>query len=275
MESRVKRFDMAFSMGFSCGGTMALRRAGMQFASYPLDWIGSPGIVASAKMIASDFAGWFEKDDLQLVAVRGGSFQNNVYQNRKTRFGFPHDFPRFFRFEEKYPETAEKYARRIRRFMSDLGAAKTALAVYIERPINPRATDADLAEAKRVLEARFPATKFELVYFFLDEGRKDFAETDVADGITAIACDYVQYDHGEKSHAIVADVPAAYFRGRFEVEDRRSEEEKAAYAAGKKTDRRKKFGGKINEIKYRIYRKLEKELQEKGLVPRDFPLWFD
>ena len=87
---------MAFSMGFSCGGTMALRRAGLQYASYPLDWIGSPGIVASAKMIASDFAGWFEKDDLQLVAVRGGSFQNNVYQNRKTRFGFPHDFPLWF-----------------------------------------------------------------------------------------------------------------------------------------------------------------------------------
>ena len=226
-------------------------------------------------MIASDFDGWFGKDDLQLVAVRGGSFQNNVYQNRKTRFGFPHDFPRFFRFEEKYPETAEKYARRIRRFMSDLGAAKTALVVYIERPINPRATDADLAEAKRILEARFPAVKFDLVYFFLTEESRDFAETSVADGITAVACDYVQYDHGEKSHAIDADVPAAYVRGRFEVPDRRSEEEKAEYARKRKSARKQKFGGKLNALKYRLYRRLEKELQEKGLVPRDFPLWFD
>ena len=266
---------MAFSMGFSCGGTMALRRAGLQFTSYPLDWIGSPGIVASARMIASDFGGWFEKDDLQLVAVRGGSFQNNVYQNRKTRFGFPHDFPRFFRFEEKYPETAEKYARRIKRFMGDLGAAKTALVVYIERPINPRATDADLAEAKRILEAKFPATRFELVYFFLDEGRKDFAETAVAGGITAVACNYVQYDHGEKSHAIDADVQAAYFRGRFGVPDRRSEEEKLAYVRGRKSARKRQFGGKLNALKYRLYRWLERDLQEKGLVPRDFPLWFD
>ena len=271
----MKKFDMAFSMGFSCGGTMALRRAGLQFVSYPLDWIGSPGIVQSAKMIASDFAGWFEKDDLQLVAVRGGSFQNNVYQNRKTRFGFPHDFPRFFRFEEKYPETAEKYARRIRRFLSDLGSAKSALVVYIERPINPRAADADLLEAKRILEAKFPNVKFELVYFFLDEGRKDFAETSVADGITAIACNYVQYDHGEKSHAIDADVQAAYFRGRFEVPDRRSEEEKAAYARKRKSVRKQKFGGKLNALKYRLYRWLERDLEEKGLVPRDFPLWFD
>ena len=271
----MKRFDMAFSMGFSCGGTMALRRVGLQFASYPLDWIGSPGIVQSAKMIASEFAGWFEKDDLQLVAVRGGSFQNNVYQNRKTRFGFPHDFPRFFRFAEKYPETAEKYARRIKRFLTDLGSAKSALVVYIERPINPRAADADLAEAKRILEAKFPQVTFELVYFHLDEGRKDFAETAVGGGITAVACNYVQYDHGEKSHAILADVPAAYLRGRFEVPDRRSAAEKEAYAATRKSDRRKRFGGRLNEWKYRIYRKLEAELQEKGLVPRDYPLWFD
>ena len=254
---------------------MALRKADLQFASYPLDWIGSPGIVQSAKMIESDFAGWFDRADLQLFAVRGGSFQNNVYWNRKTHFGFPHDFPRFFRFEDKYPETAEKYRRRVERFMRELGAAKTALVVYIERPINPRATDADLAEAKRILAAKFPAVKFELVYFFLDEGRRDFAETAIADGITAVACDYVQYDHGEKSHAIDWEVQYRYLKDRFTVVDRRSAEAKSAYAAGKKSDRRKKFGGKLNEIKYRIYRKLEKELQEKGLVPRDFPLWFD
>jgi len=271
----MKKFDMAFSMGFSCGGTMALRRAGLQFVSYPLDWIGAPGVVRSAQMVASDFAGWFEKEDLRLVAVRGGSFQNNVYQNVRTRFGFPHDFPRFFRFEEKYDETKAKYDRRIARFLADLGKAKTALVVYIERPINPRAADADLVEAKRILETKFPDVVFDLVYFHLESGRTDFAEKAVADGITAVACDYGELDHGEMSHAIRADVPAAYFRGRFVVDDRRSAEEKAAYAAKKKAGRRQHFGSRLNEIKYRLYRKLEKELQEKGLVPRDFPLWFD
>lgn len=254
---------------------MALRRAGMQFASYPLDWIGSPGILQSARMIESGFAHWFEKDDLQLVAVRGGSFQNNVYQNRRTRFGFPHDFPRFFRFEEKYPETAEKYARRIRRFEVELGAAKTALVVYIERPINPRVADADLVEAKRILEAKYSSCEFELLYFFLKDGCKDFEESRIAEGITAVACDYKELDHGEVSHAIIADVPARYLRERFAVVDRRSDQEKKAYDADRKAVRRMKFGGKLNEIKYRIYRRLERELQEKGLVPRDFPLWFD
>ena len=266
---------MAFSMGFSCGGTMALRKAQLQFASYPLDWIGAPGIVQSARMIEGEFANWFAKEDLQLVAVRGGSFQNNVYQNRRTRFGFPHDFPRFFRFEEIYQKTADKYARRVTRFMRQLGAAKTALAVYVERPINPRARDADLMEARRILSAKFPGAKFDLVYFFLERGRSGFAETAVADGVVAVGCDYAQLDHGEISHAIDWDVQYRYLKERFVVEDRRSETEKRAYSSEKRKDRRAKFGGKLNEIKYRIYRKLEKDLQERGLVPRDFPLWFD
>ena len=271
----MKKFDMAFSMGFSCGGTMALRRVGMQFASYPLDWIGSPGIVASARMIEAGFDGWFARDDLQLVAVRGGSFQNNVYQNRRTRFGFPHDFPRFHRFEEIYERTAEKYGRRVQRFLAALGAAKSALVVYIERPIDPRAGDETLVEAMRILGRRFPEVAFELVYFHQETGRRDFGEVTVAPGVTAVACDYRQLDHGEVSHAILPDVPASYLKERFAVDDRRTEAEKAEYAARKKSNRRAHFGGRLNEWKYRLYRKLEADLQEKGLVPRDFPLWFD
>ena len=68
-----KTYDIAFSMGFSCGGSLALRKAGLQFSSYPLDWIGAPGVVRSAKMVAAGFPNWFEKGDLHLVDVRGGS----------------------------------------------------------------------------------------------------------------------------------------------------------------------------------------------------------
>lgn len=261
---------------------MALRKAGLQFASYPLDWMGSPGIVASAQMIDREFAGWFEKDDLELVAVRGGSFNNNVYQNRKNRFGFPHDFPRTRKFEELYPEVAAKYARRVTRFLADVRQVKSALVVYIERPINPRASDADLAEARRILEAKFPGVAFELVYFFFDKGREGYAETAVAPGTTAIACDYATYDWGEISHAIKVDVPYRYLAERFEVDDPRTDEEKARYAQESRKNKKKRVsvGGsfvsrKVSELQYRLYRKLEKILQEKNLVARDYPLWFN
>ena len=151
------------------------------------------------------------------------------------------------------------------------------MVVYIERPIKGTAAEADLVGATRILETRVPRVRLDLVYFHLpaDGAAGPYAERTVADGITAVACDYKRLDHGEVSHAIRANVPSQYIAERFAVPDRRTDEEKAAYAKGKKEDRRRKFGGRLNEIKYRLYRKLEEELQEKGIVPRDFPLWFD
>ena len=278
----MKKFDLAFSMGFSCGGTMALRKAGLQFVSYPLDWIGSPGIVQSARMIESEFSGWFEKSDLQLVAVRGGSFNNNVYQNRVTRFGYPHDFTRMRKFDEIYPAVAAKYERRVARFLTDVSEASDVLVVYIERPINARAADDDLRAAKQILECKFPKSRFELVYFFLDEGRAGYAETVVDDGITAVACDYVQYDYGEVSHAIRSDVQYRYLVDRYHIDDKRTQNDKDRYESERRASKKRKvsvagnvFQRKVSEWQYRLYRKLEKILQDKDLVARDYPLWFD
>ncbi len=275
-------YDLAFSMGFSCGGTMALRAAKMQFASYPLDWIGAPGIVKSARMIESEFANWFEKDDLQFVAVRGGSFNNNVYQNRKTRFGYPHDFSRLVRFDEVYPEVAEKYARRVKRFLSDVRKSSSALVVYVERPINPCESDETLAEAKRILETKFPNCTFDLVYFHLDEKQSAYEVREVAPGITSVTCNYATYDWGEISHKVKECVLARFLSEHFGVVDTRTEEEKARYASESKRAKKKRVsvGGnalerKISELQYRLYRKLEKILQVKNLVARDYPLWFE
>ena len=261
---------------------MALRAAKLQFASYPLDWIGAPGIVKSAQMIESEFAGWFAKEDLQLVAVRGGSFNNNVYQNRKTRFGYPHDFSRLVRFDDIYPEIAAKYERRAKRFLADVRKSATALVVYVERPINSCASDETLAEAKRILEAKFPKCAFDLVYFHLDESQVAYDVRDVAPGITSVACNYATYDWGEISHAVKTDVLTQYLAERYGVVDTRTEEEKARYATESRQAKKKRVsaGGsvisrKITEMQYRLYRKLEKILQKKNLVARDYPLWFD
>lgn len=269
-----RTYDIAFSMGFSCGGSLALRKAGLQFASYPLDWIGAPGVVRSAKMVAAGFPNWFEKGDLHLVDVRGGSFQNYVYLNRRTRFGFPHDFSRFQTFKESYPAVAEKYARRIARFLPALEAAKSALVVYVERPIDRRVKDAELVEARGILSERYPETSFDLVYFHRVAGSDVFYEESVADGITAVACEYAQMDHGEISHAIEWGVQARYLGERFRLAKVPDAAAEAAYEASRKAARRLRFGGKVDEWKYRVYRKLERDLQEKGLVPRDRPLWF-
>lgn len=276
-------YDIAFSLGFSCGCSRALRSAGLQFASYPLDWTGSPGIVASARMIANDFAGWLERDDLELVDVRAGRFGNHIYRNRKTRFGFPHEFSSFFTFAEAYGPTVEKHRRRIARLMEHVGAAKSVFAAYIERPINQRASDADLVEARRILMEKFPGKSIDIAYFHypLESGGCELSEERVAEGVMAITCDYRRFKNGEIWHEIDYSRIADWLREHVTVIDRRTEAEKDAYERECRSAKRKRFAGaggilqrKINELEYRLYRHLDEALQEKGILPREKALWF-
>lgn len=275
----MKAYDLAFSLGFSCGGSRALRRANLQFASYPLDWTGSPGVLASAKMIESDFADWLDRGALELVDVRAGRFGNHIYRNRKTGFGFPHEFSSFQTFDELYAPTVAKHRRRIERLMAHIRAAKKVLAIYVERPIDARTKDADLVEAKRILEAKFPGVAFDLVYFFHRDGAAESRE--VASGVTAVDCAYRQFLHGEVWHEIEYGGIADWLTAHATVADPRSEEEKAAYAAESRRKERKRFAAernpirrKINELEYKLYRHLEEVLQGKGVLPPDRALWF-
>lgn len=274
-----RTYDLAFSLGFSCGGSRALRRANLQFASYPLDWTGSPGIVASAKMIASDFAGWLDRDALELVDVRAGRFGNHIYRNRRTGFGFPHEFSSFQTFDELYAPTVEKHRRRIARLMEQVGAATHVLAIYVERPINERAADPVLLEAKGILEAKFPGVAFDLVYFFHRDGAAEVRE--VAPGVTAVDCAYRQFRNGEVWHEIAYGSVADWLAAHVTATDPRSETEKAAYADASRQQRRRRFAAegnpirrKLNELEYKLYRHLEGVLQDKGVLPQDRALWF-
>ena len=47
----MKEYDFIFSLGANCAVSMALRDVGLQFASYPFDWIGSPGLMAEVEMV--------------------------------------------------------------------------------------------------------------------------------------------------------------------------------------------------------------------------------
>lgn len=277
-----EKYDIAFSLGFSCGCSRALRSAGLQFASYPLDWTGSPGIVESARMIANDFAGWLERDDLELVDVRAGRFGNHIYRNRKTRFGFPHEFSSFFTFDEAYGPTVEKHRRRIARLMKHMGEAKKVLVAYVERPINSRAPDADLVEARRILMEKFPGKSIDVLYFhcFPKDGEREFAEERIGNGITAVVCNYRRFQDGEVWHEIDYGRIAGWLREHVAVEDRRTEAEKAAYEEESRAAKRRRFAGggplrrKINELQYRLYRHLDEALKRKGLLPRERALWF-
>ena len=276
-----KVYDLAFSLGFSCGGTDALRNAGLQFASYPLDWIGAPSVLASAGMIVRRFDGWLQKEDLELFDVRYGKMNRRVFRNRRTGYGFPHDFPVGSTLEEAYPEVARKYARRIDRFLQEFSAAKRVLMIYIDRPINARAADAELVEARRILAEAYPQAEIDLIYFYIDGSEGGFRETPVASGVTAVACDYRKYLGKEISHEVAYRKIAGYLGGVAEVIDRGSEAERTAYSEKHAENKRTRFsaGGsfwtaKLAKIEYRLYRRLERRLIAAGVLPPERPLWF-
>jgi hypothetical protein len=52
----VKRhYDFIFCVGRACIATQSLRRAGLQHATFPWDWVGDPGVYERVEYICSDF----------------------------------------------------------------------------------------------------------------------------------------------------------------------------------------------------------------------------
>ncbi len=278
----MKDYDLAFSLGFSCGTSQALRAAGLQFASYPLDWTGEPDIGTGARLVSSNFAGWCEADDFELVDVRhGAGFCTRCYRNRRTGLGYSHEFSDFQPFAETYPGVRRTYDRRVERFIACADSCKRILCVYMELPIRPRADDADVIAARSVLAARFPNAEIDLLYVFVDPGRATPELGTLADGVFTASFDYRKYDRGEVTHFIEWEPLVPLLRANFHVADTRSDEEKRGFAMYEKQSGdfrwgqdKSRFRRWLNKHIYKTYRSLEHFLANRDLVHREGPLWF-
>jgi disulfide oxidoreductase YuzD len=275
----MKTYDFIFSCGLQCGCSMALRAAGMQFASYPFDWVATQSFKDAAETIAADFADWLHPEDLQLLTIRRGGFNKHIYVNKRTGYGFAHDFSSFKTFEENFPKVAMKYARRIERLQKDLAKAKRILAVCVEMPNRTRCTNESLIEARQILMKKYPQASFDLLYFYeLDDVKVAQAE-EIGEGVTVAGLDYRTFEFGELNHEVHTDGIVQYLKANVAVPDPRTEEEKAAYEKAWAKQDKERWGTDgawaifKRRTAYRIYRKLEKYLIKEGLIPRERPLW--
>jgi hypothetical protein len=277
----VKEYDFIFSLGASCAVSMALRDAGLQFASFPFDWIGSPGLLADVEMVESDFARWFEREDLKLWDVRHeeGAIQR-VYKNMRTNFGFPHEFTNAFRFETGYEKTKEKYDRRIARFTKTLGSCRKALGIYLEVATRRRLPDDALSEARRRLAAKFPGLSLDLVYFCEDPSHRKPEIVSEKDGVTVVGAHYGKFLGGRPMHTVDRSEIVGFIRENYTVAGHDIAAEKARYEAEQKRLRKNHWGkGRverwINRKLFKTYRRLQDYLIEQKLVPGDRPCWFE
>lgn len=277
----VKTYDLAFGCGFSCGVTQALREAGMQFSSLPFDWTATPSFPKAARMVATDFAHWMDREDLVLIDVRHSGINKRVYANRRTGFGFVHDFSLFQEPDVSYEKESAKYARRIGRLQKELASARRVLAVCVEWPILEPLRAETLADTKRVFETRYRNVAFDLLYFHAVDGATEARVESDDGGVTVVGCEYRKYlPDGGLHHEIDNAQIAAYLKAHYAVPDPRSAEERAKYEAEwKRQDAARWHGRNIfetfaNRTAFRMYRKLEKYLMKKGLFPPERPLWF-
>ena len=278
----MKEYDLAFSLGSSCGVSQALRAAGLQFASYPLDWLGSRDVRRVAKVVAGNFEKWFEKEDFQLVDVwHGAGFGTRAYLNTRTDLGFSHEFRDFVPFDESFPKIHETYERRVERFLKCADSVRRMLAVFMELPVVLRAPVEALAEARRTLMERFPKAEVDLLYIGVEPGKTAPALAEVAPGVMVADYDYRRIEGGETLHYVEWGPLAALLKANFRVPDLRTEDEKRNFAKFEKVsgDRRwgpdkSRFRRWLNKHLYKTYRSLEQVLIRRGLVHKEGPFWF-
>ena len=278
----MKEYDLAFSLGSSCGVSQALRAAGLQFASYPLDWLGSRDVRRVAKVVAGNFEKWFEKEDFQLVDVwHGAGFGTRAYLNTRTALGFSHEFRDFVPFDESFPKIHETYERRVERFLKCADSVRRMLAVFMELPVVLRAPVEALAEARRTLMERFPKAEVDLLYVGVEPGKKVPELAEVAPGVMTADYDYRKIEGGETLHYVEWGPLAAFLKANFQVPDPRTEEEKRRYSRFEKVSGDMRWGPDksrfrrwLNKHMYKTYRSVEQVLIRRGLVEKEGPFWF-
>lgn len=123
-------YDIAYSLGDTCGASLYLRRLLMRFASGPLDWLSGGNLRMRTQTIANHFQNFMNEADLELRERdfgKGEIFPHDFYFNTANGLKHYHDFKTGVPLEESYPQVQEKYKRRIARFENDCKSKRVLL----------------------------------------------------------------------------------------------------------------------------------------------------
>ena len=276
----MRRYDIAFGLGVGCGVSISMRDAGVQYLSLPFDWIGCNDPARLADIAAGHFRDWMRFEDLEITGVRIASQSAHfVVKNCRTGLLAPHDFSAYSSLKKQYPAFAEKMSRRIARLEGLLTSAKAVLLVNVENPQRPGClSDADLARARDVLASAYPNAVFDLVCFQHEDGVRGLAEHRVSERIVRVGCKLQQVSHGVVEHTYEHEPIIDWLRANVSVADPRTEEEIRAFAELKRRKHEDRFGTggplarMIARLQFRAYKKLQKSLERKGVIPGERPM---
>lgn len=265
-----RQYDLAFGIGGACCCTQALRNAGLQYASFPWDWVAGSDIRTRIDQVGEDFANWLPRESL--VKVDAPEFRAGVvYRNERTGIVFAHDFPPRGSFDADYPQVEARYRRRWESLARLVSASKRVLVVWVDVPACPMATDEDRAYVLGALSDRWPGVEFSLLTFANADGLAAASMRDEeSGGVRKVAFDYRDY----REEAWMADnrLLGRWLKNRYSVPDYRTDEERRKW---RRIARQKEYGRYhaktlweylVTKFQYKLYVHFMKRLERKGVV---------
>lgn len=274
-------YDLVFSLGYDCNASLALRRAGLQFYSYPFDWTTRAPLSARVKALASGFRPRLELQDLEDLG--GASFdrfsvQHHVVVDRATDLEFRHDFPLEQSLAEALPAVSGKYARRATRLLDALRTAPRVLAVFSVGFRHEELPIAELEAAYDALAKAFGPGRIDVLGICDDQ--PDTSHEPVwarsRDGHVrrvSLAFGF----HSAQGFEVRDKALARFLQSFLNVPDPRTPEERKTHAALERSRLYQKYHASswgelmANKFLFRLHRKLTKKLQKKGLLPPNEP----
>jgi len=266
------KYDLAISLGGSCGLSQALRRERRQFASFPFDWLGRSTFRRRIELIVSDFDDFLTDTDLYTAPSPEGVWMEHHY-TCKNGFVFAHDFDQDKPIPPQIPGVREKYLRRLRHMDGLIEKSHRVLIAWSDlKGHSPDVTDEDIEFAKASFAKKWPQVQFDYVFFRYDK-TLPYAKrkTEVRDNVTIVTFD-VRDDQPHDTFMLHIPSFQKWFRANIRVPDYRTPQEKREWDAKERRRKFEQYYAKsywemvVNRWEIKIYKHLKKALQKKGVI---------
>lgn len=186
MAKKTRKYDLIASIGDSCATSLYLRRNKLQFASYPLDWIGKDPFLWKVELLTHHFADFMNLEDFAPMErpEDGGDVHCDAYKNTRTGCYFWHDFPIGVPIEQSYPAIREKYQRRIERLFDRINKSQDILFIWFSPWSDLK--DEELIAGQQKLADYFAPRNINILVIEDDKTTLEIKEHKLSDNITRI-----------------------------------------------------------------------------------------
>lgn len=166
-----RAYDLIVPIGCKCKCAYNLRRLGLQFESFPFDWIYIPTPATIEQLFVTDFANFLLEENLRL---RSKQPKYDEVDDLATGIYSAHDFDTHKSISEVYPAVKQKFDRRIEKLKSKIKDAKRILMVHVSEDVVQE--NDEIVAQYNALQKFFSDKKLDLLYLYLPTERVEYSE---------------------------------------------------------------------------------------------------